>query len=223
MSAYHIRRLAYRLLGEAYLKAKKTDGYHAAFDRHKCIFIHVPKAAGTSVAQSMFGHLVSHRPAYDYFIDNPRKFREYYKFTFVRNPWDRLVSAYHYLKAGGMDERDEAWAQAHLSSYATFEEFVYNWVNHENIRKKNHFRPQIEFLNDGIPGSRRIMVDFVGRVERIDEDLGRVAHVLDMNVRLSRTNTSSRVAYQTYYSGEMEKIIRNVYADDIEVFGYTFD
>ena len=55
-------------------------------DEHQCIFIHIPKAAGTSVTLTLFGKGSRHVPWFEYYQANPRKFRKYFKFAFVRIP-----------------------------------------------------------------------------------------------------------------------------------------
>ena len=67
-------------------------------DEHQVIFIHIPKAAGTSVARALFGAASRHVPYGEYERATPDKFRRYFKFSFVRNPWDRKVSLYHYVR-----------------------------------------------------------------------------------------------------------------------------
>ncbi len=76
-----------------------------------CIFIHIPKCAGVSVCQSLFGNLGpghltlrQHQEVLD-----SRTFDSMFKFSFVRNPWDRLVSAFYFLKQGGYNEADANW------------------------------------------------------------------------------------------------------------------
>ena len=79
-------------------------------DKYKCIFIHVPKVAGTSIERSIFETnkwLIGHVKASDYIRIDKNKFESYFSFGFVRNPYDRVVSAYHYLKNGGGNENDE--------------------------------------------------------------------------------------------------------------------
>jgi len=81
------------------------------FDEYRCIYYHIPKTAGLSVCQGLFGHHgPGHIDARTYrLIFGRAHFEKYFRFTFVRNPWDRLVSAYHFLQAGGLDREDRAW------------------------------------------------------------------------------------------------------------------
>ncbi|WP_417698442.1 sulfotransferase family 2 domain-containing protein, partial [Psychromonas sp.] len=68
--------------------------------KYKCIFIHIPKTAGTSILMTLIGKdsLKDHSNYYDFKRINSVKFKKYYKFCFVRNPYDRAVSLYEYLK-----------------------------------------------------------------------------------------------------------------------------
>ena len=119
--------LPYDLRRGLYARLKKTkferlqqkrerlqdDGYtYKPYDDYRCIFVHIPKAAGMSICRSLFGNLAGgHATLSDYQIIFPRlEFESYFKFTFVRNPWDRVFSAYNFLKKGGATEFDRQWA-----------------------------------------------------------------------------------------------------------------
>ncbi|MFG7930138.1 sulfotransferase family 2 domain-containing protein [Campylobacter coli] len=65
-------------------------------DKYKCIFIHVPKVAGSSIERVIYQTdkwLVGHVKASDYTKFDKDKFDSYFSFGFVRNPYDRVVSA----------------------------------------------------------------------------------------------------------------------------------
>ena len=108
------RKQIYKLLHRSEIENVRTAVYPSekgnfslrGFDREKAIFVHIPKAAGTSIALSIFGELPYHYKAIDYIVFFGRKtFNQYFKFAFVRNPWDRVYSAYTYLRKGGWDKR----------------------------------------------------------------------------------------------------------------------
>ncbi len=69
-------------------------------------------------------------------------YNQYFSFTFIRNPWDRLASACHFLKAGGFNEADRRRAGEHLSDHDDFRSFVRNWITSDNVRSWVHFIPQ---------------------------------------------------------------------------------
>ncbi len=91
--------------------------------------MHIPKTAGISVAESLFGYLPYHYTLSDYkLIYGRRTFRQYFKFAFVRNPFDRLFSAYRFLMKGGWNEGDRRWAEENIARYDSFAEFVERWL-----------------------------------------------------------------------------------------------
>lgn len=189
-------------------------------DRHQCIFIHIPKAAGTSVAQSLFGAVSRHVDYREYERANPHKFARYFKFTFVRNPWDRLLSAYSFLSRGGMNADDRLWAEGHLAGVKDFPDFVARLAADEGLRSWVHFRPQHTFICDE---SLRIRMDFIGRVEHMGRDFAYVADRLGVTASLVRVNSSGRRDYRKAYDRRTQATVADLYRTDIELFGYRFD
>ena len=88
------------------------------------LFIHIPKTAGTSISQALFGSDFGHCTVDHYEIFSPKRFHNYFKFAFVRNPWDRFLSAYKFLNKGGMYSVDKNWADIHFSEFNDFDQFV---------------------------------------------------------------------------------------------------
>lgn len=194
----------------------------AVLDYYRCIFIHIPKNAGLSVCYSLFGNTGgSHRKVMDYKeLFSKRTFNNYYKFTFVRNPWDRLVSTYFFLKTGGLTEQDAAWTSDHLGHYEDFGSFVKEWVTEENISNSLHFQHQHIFLENE---QGNIEVDFIGRFENLEVDFKVITKKLGINRNLMRTNTSNRDKdYRGYYDNETKAIVSKVYEKDIFRFNYEF-
>lgn len=192
------------------------------FDDNRCIFVHIPKAGGVSVATSLFGNLgYGHRPIYKYlYIFNKKEFKEYFKFTFVRNPWDRLVSAYFFLKSGGFHGEDKQWFEENIAQYDGFDGFVLNWLNSENIYKGIHFIPQFEFVTI----NSKIVIDKVYKIEEFEKSVQDISNRLQTQISLSHKNkTSNREKdYKLYYTPETQKIVEKVYKKDIDLFGYQF-
>jgi len=195
----------------------------------KCIFVHIPKTAGISVCQALFNNLAGgHTTIKKYQISFSKyEFDSFFKFTFVRNPWSRLFSAYNFLKKGGMNNIDKNWASRNLSDYGNFDDFVKRWVTTSNIEKYIHFIPQYRFLC--IPNRDEIKVDFLGFFENLEEDFAYIARQLSMadNVTLKHKNKTAsndkKIDYREFYNAETCDIVSEVYKKDIELFGYNFD
>jgi hypothetical protein len=192
------------------------DGYPDSF---RCIFLHVPKTAGSSIARVLFGEESRHVPYFEYERANPHKFRSYFKFAFVRNPWDRLVSTWSFLRAGGMNEVDRAWAAQHLAAYPSFDEFVRRGLGEESIMRFPHFRPQTYYVADRNGG----VTDFLGRYESLTVDFAEVARRLGKSGPLPMHNKSEHAHFSTYYHPETRDIVGRIYARDAELFGYRFE
>jgi len=142
-------------------------------------------------------------------------------FTFVRNPWDRLHSAYRFLRKGGVNEWDRRFFDANLAQFSDFNDFVHKWVNPRNVWGFVHFYPQWYFVYE--PCGRKL-VDYVGRYESIDSDFRHVAESIGRpSARLTPRNvTGPRMSYQETYDHESRRIVEQVYRRDIEIFGYAF-
>lgn len=202
---------------------ESSDSYSfKPFDDSQSIFIHIPKCAGVSVNKALYGNLAGGHATYNYYtkVFNPNEISTYFKFTFVRNPWDRLVSAYFFLKKGGFNNKDKEWFDKELSQYSTFEEFIIKWLSKENIEKWHHFRPQCSYICDYMG---EIKVDYIGYLENINNDFEFIKNKLGLKVDLPNNNKSEHASYKKYYTLETQKIVSEIYDQDIKMFGYTFD
>lgn len=210
----------YEQLRTAVHPSDKGDFSLKPFDEHQCIFVHITKTAGTSVAKSLFGYLPYHYTAIDYrIIYGKRTFDRYFKFAFVRNPWDRLYSAYRYLKAGGWNNDDKTWASQHLGPYNSFEGFVKKWLNEDNIKLHRHFWPQYMFICDD---SFQILVDHIAYFETINDDFDFIRSKIKINTTLGQHNVNPGQSYTNAYTDETRNIVEQVYTQDIKMFGYDF-
>ena len=193
------------------------------FLKTQSIFVHITKTAGTSVAQSLYGQLPYHYTSAQYrVIFGKRRFKDFYKFAFVRNPWDRLYSAYSYLKSGGWDKHDQAWADENIGGINSFNEFVLDWLNESKIHSHLHFKPQFEFLYDH---KGNLLIDDLGYFETLEEDFRRLKKRVPGSKALQHKNPTTRKinSYADTYTEEAKRKVEQLYKKDIETFGYTFD
>ncbi|PWJ40939.1 sulfotransferase family 2 domain-containing protein [Sediminitomix flava] len=195
--------------------------YYPEYIDNKMLFIHIPKSAGSSIGKVLIGDKKpGHWTTDDFMAMNKARFNEYYKFCFVRNPWDRVVSSFFYLKKGGNNPKDLEFSQTELKNINSFEEFVYSLNENENLQNWIHFIPQNHFITDGYG---RINVDYVGKFESLDQDFSLVLEKIGLpQIELPKVNKSKHKNYQEYYTDETKEIIGNLYREDISLFNYTF-
>lgn len=206
-----------------------NDDYtYKSFDQHKCIFVHIPKVAGVSISRAFFGNLAgSHKSVSQYqLIFSKEEFDSYFKFAFVRNPWDRVFSAYNFLKKGGMNEEDYRWADENIAHYENFDDFLHNGLRKSSVRNWKHFIPQSNFLC--LPWSENLHVDFLGLFENIKDDFQFVANRLGFGETRTlkhenASNSGIKLDYRDFYTKRSRKIVYDVYKRDIEILGYKFD
>jgi hypothetical protein len=96
----------------------------------RTLFIHIPRTAGTSITRALYGNnlFMHHSASYFKAIDQ-EIFRSSFKFSVVRNPWDRLVSAYHLFKVGHGD-MGKVWNAERYTAIRdmNFDQFVAEWL-----------------------------------------------------------------------------------------------
>jgi hypothetical protein len=133
-----------------------------------------------------------------------------FKFTFVRNPWERTLSAFLYLKIREVVSPDVGF-DAFVKSVLAQAEGGPSSIN-------MHFREQAPtFLHNGIQ-----FADFIGRFECLQEDWSYVANRIGAPGTLPHINATSHGSYVNYYDDECKEIIRQLYKTEIEFLGYEF-
>jgi hypothetical protein len=145
-----------------------------------------------------------------------------FAFAFVRNPYDRLVSAFHYLNKGGLNESDRRdrfqYVREYQGNFRLFVLHAFAGPEPPRIFRQVHMRPQVDWLCDE---SGRVMVDYLGRFESIESayvDLGR-----RFGVTLpvpSHENKSQHRRYETYYDEKLRSVVARAYRADFERLGY---
>ncbi|WP_111498264.1 MULTISPECIES: sulfotransferase family 2 domain-containing protein [Marinobacter] len=192
------------------------------FEEYDTIFVHIPKAAGTAIHESLFGRVsgLGHASAEKYMkIYGLAAYNAKFKFTFVRNPYDRFVSAYQYLAAGGNNSYDRSFSERKMAGFNDFEDFVINGFDKDpEIRKFFHFRKQVDFITVG----GQLCVDFVGRYENLEKDFKYIASFIGEGKDLRESNrTANRQPYQSFYDNEqVRRIVHDYYRDDFETLDY---
>lgn len=201
----------------------------------KFIFIHVYKVAGTSISKELAKYnslILPSLRAYRFLAARFPKvlsnkyhrhvtaselkdvvaddvFSNYYKFGFVRNPWDWQVSLYHYML------RKKNHHQRELTqSLQSFDAYIH-WLVTTNITTQKDMLAD----KDG-----NIIVDFVGRYENLNEDFAKVCQDIGIqDAHLPHLNQTKKKHYTEYYNETTRELIEKAYQEDIKEFGYKFE
>lgn len=133
-------------------------------------------------------------------------------FTLVRNPWDRLVSYYHWLRAQSFDH--PAVALARVTDFSGF-------LNDPATRRSISCHPYTSYMRDGAGIER---ADQYVRLEALDEDLVPLSQKVGFPISLERVNHSARPRdWRRFYDDADAALVSVLCAGDISRFGYTFD
>jgi hypothetical protein len=198
---------------------RRSDAFRAA----GVAFVHVPRTGGTSVTDVLFGQFIGHFSLIDLLDAAPKDVRALPRFAITRNPWDRLVSAWAFAKAGsGIDGRvrisqPEQYA---VPAFDSFERFVHEWLTPRSTSPLDGiFRPQHSYLLD-----RHGKLDFshCGRLEQLDKTQEWLASISRKSSDFGNKNATQRFDYRPYYNAETRDIVARIYSRDIEVLGYDF-
>ncbi len=214
-----------------YRACRMRDPYLPADHAHRMIFFHVPKAAGTSLRRTLYGHAAFHVPPARYMSFDPAAFAQYFKFAFVRNPWSRVFSAYGYLakRVGSASvSPDHRWANAMLAHTPDFGAFVDKLQEPRfcrAVRRYVHFRDQLDWIS--LPSGRHdpptLCVDFLGRYETLGADFAALRGRLALDVDLPKLKAGDGACYREAYTARRREIVGEIWHRDVTVLGYRFE
>ncbi|NER87985.1 sulfotransferase family 2 domain-containing protein [Moorena sp. SIO3A2] len=214
---------------------------------NKFIFIHIPKCAGKSM-QVFFkeevkalGWQKEEGLEYTMRMDGLAKilnlYPDYFTLTFIRNPFDRFVSIWKHSERviKHTDNRPNTYFHRPQRNLSLNE---YAKLIREGEPKQlsgfdhYHSKKQVEFILDynqeylfGIPRKTKDNCNFIGRFENLKQDFAAVCELLGIkNKTLPHVNNSQDPKhYSDYYDEETVEIVRELYAEDIEYLGYSFN
>lgn len=158
----------------------------------------------------------------------------YFKFAFVRNPWDWVLSMFHHIFASKKYKMNNIFDFLKALYYEDFglrdeEKFtardvnkVWNKmkINRGYFAEENYFQSQFIQSNDG-----RQMLDFIGKYETLNADFKYICEEIKFDFfSLPRLNNSiNKLNYRDIYTEEAKKLVADRYAKDIKLLGYKFD
>ncbi|QOV89595.1 sulfotransferase family 2 domain-containing protein [Humisphaera borealis] len=181
------------------------------------VFIHINKCAGTSVGTAIGLPKKQHLTSLEVIdIIGEPAWSKAFRFTIVRNPWDKVVSHYkHRIKTRqtGLGETHVPFKQWVAATYGdTKDPVLYD--------QPKMFQQQVEWLKNR---QGRIDVDYVGRFETMSETFDEVARRIGIDATLPHLNrTEGKVDFRTHYDDATAAIIASWFKDDIAQFGYEF-
>jgi hypothetical protein len=204
---------------------------------HRFIFIHIYRAAGQSVRaalrpyadvprvyfprvpglrrlgdsrmRALREHNWGHIKAKELRAEIPPEiFDSFFKFSFVRNPWEWQVSAFHYVR-----QRPENAFHERLLAFRDFGEYL-DWRIHEEGPDL-----QSEYV---LEDTGELLVDFLGRYERLTDDFAEVCRRIGVECSLPHVNRSEHDNFRRYYTPATRDLVASAYREDIERFGYEF-
>ena len=183
------------------------------------LFMHIPKCGGKTIRQNL--KVVNNFRCYNHheFDLLPEDVVEKsFIFSFVRNPWDRIVSLYCFWK-NSTYLTDKNQSDYIVKNNLDFKSFVINLMQMDSIfYQKRHPMPYIDFFFMN-PSN----IDFIGKFENFQEDFNVVCDKIGIpHQKLSHVNKGKHKHYTEYYDEETKQIVAELYAKDIEYFGYTF-
>lgn len=213
----------------------------------KYVFVHIPKTAGTSI-EKLLGHfeelergMQDHRTVREMLSVTPAElikvartegpvqaarelrgilrypermsqevFSSYFSFAIVRNPWARVVSWYKNIM------RDEIHQQnRNVPNDISFSDFLIHHGWHTELR------PQMAWIKDR---NGRVAVDYVGRFEALGEAMQTIADRLGKSeADLPHLLDGGSDSHTSYYDNASRALVAERYAEEIELFGYSFD
>jgi hypothetical protein len=149
----------------------------------------------------------------------------YFKFTFVRNPYDKAISSYEFIKQKQFDDRVNKEV---LNEDCTFTNFYKNQFKYNDNGFMHYHAYETQYTNFK-NNTSDIQIDYIAKYEKINEEIIHILkqigiedytkhlHLIDENCRI---NASQKKNLTEYFTDDALKIINILFHDDFEKFGY---
>jgi hypothetical protein len=224
-----VRRLSNRIrLHNALVPKVFRKPLRTVFDDVGLVFVHIPKTAGTSVRAGLatlprtnprrYVRLRTHARAFEYRLAlGEQRWRDYFSFAVVRNPFDLMVSSYFWWLEKSHKFRKLRGTRQRVRAMSDFGEFVRSDLGRGYI---NEYRGDIF---DWISLDGEIIVDHVARVETLADDWRVICDRVGVPAaELPRENTTTRGDYRRYYDDQTAELVAARFHRTIDRFGYRF-
>lgn len=209
--------------------------------KKKFIFIHIPKCAGSSIRDFYFDtpNLDWRTPNYEFLygwcpkrrihlqhatpkelietgLISQEEWNSYFKFAFVRNPWDRAYSDYLWIQK---DRRVKGSFFNYLNGIGEFESIMND--NTVKYYRGDHLREQVAYVLD-----KDYVLDFIGKFENLTSDINKINEKINFSKVFDvheKKNTNRFNHYSQFYTGSKKRLVDKKYFKDINNLGYSFE
>lgn len=169
----------------------------------KYTFCHIPKTGGITICSLIYNREPEH-------IVCTRENSEKFLFTFVRHPYSRCISAFQFLKNGGINDIDKEDLINYIGD-SNFDDFVTNKLEYAS-QNQQHFRPQNYWIPDG--------ADFIGKYETFEKDIERLRSIIVMKDIPTPHENPTIYTHKYILNKSMKSIIYDIYKIDFDLFDY---
>lgn len=195
---------------------------------HKFLFVATTKTGSTSIQKYLEPYKSEHKITHldgSYNKHCPLKIiynkfpyiKNYFKFAIVRNPYDWIVSWYHYRKSNSIPRGNR---NPNCTDNISFKQWL---IDPESSAYNKTGIGLTMSQMDVIEGNDEITLDFIGKLENLQQDFDTVCDKIGIpRQQLSYKNKSKHNRYTEYYDDETKSIVAERYAREIELFGYKF-
>lgn len=199
----------------------------------KFVYIAIPKTGSTSIrerlrrwtdvtgdgdVQSFTYHHVTGRRLNELFVKRGWKWEKYYKFTFVRNPFSKIVSQYFYMLKCADDPRIKKYNPQYYKKCVFVKEHAKSFTDF--IKKEKWYHGMFDhdqtnwITND---------FDYVGKMETLQQDFDNICADIGLpGMMLHKSNTTRHDHYTSYYDEESREIVERIFNKTIKQYNYTF-
>ena len=201
-------------------------------DSLRFVFVHIPRTGGTSVEVALAAHARrpigrtahgntvlphKHDTALEIRALLGSEWERYFRFSIVRNPWERMLSDYHFFRSVGPQLYPEFSAREQRLADDALRLPLDAWLaqNAETLRMC-----QLDYLTDT---QGELLVNYVCRLENLEADFAEVCRKIGVEVALPWLNQTQHPPVESAYSATSAELVRRYCALDIVHFGYCFD
>lgn len=180
----------------------------------KFLYISIPKTAGVSIHNS--GLVNPEDWANHNFARDIKNLSDFFSFSFVRNPYEKVLSSYFYYQT----KLDREWFGEAYKKYPDFKTFVMSFEESRHCDWRHYKTTSFDFVTD-LDG--KVLVDYIGYFDNIEEEFKKVQlmnGVVDNFKQLPRLNVSKHDFWKNYYDDDMAEIVYHYFKKDFDFFDF---